>query len=86
MLKKVLKILMVAVVALSLAAPVALAEPIKGEVIAIEGGTYTVKDYDGKEYQITEELVTGLDLETGDIVQFDLQEAKPANVKEVPKK
>lgn len=85
MLKKILKVLMVALIALSLAAPVALAEPIKGEVVAVEGGTYTVKDYDGKEYQITEDLATGLDLQTGDVVQFELQEAKPANVQKVEK-
>ncbi|MDY0042332.1 MAG: hypothetical protein RBS57_18640 [Desulforhabdus sp.] len=85
MLKLVLRILLVALVALTLAAPVAFAEPIQGEVVVIEGGTYTVKDRDGKEYQITQELVTGLDLETGDIVQFELEEAKPVNIKEIPK-
>lgn len=85
MVKKILKVLMVALIALSLAAPIALAEPIKGEVVVVEGGTYTVKDYDGKEYKITEDLATGLNLQTGDVVQFELQEAKPANVKKVEK-
>ncbi len=86
MFKNVMRFLMIALVVISLAAPIAFAEgPIKGEVIAAEGGTYTVKDYDGKEYQITEDLATGLNLQTGDVVQFELQEAKPANVQKLEK-
>ncbi|MCK8602882.1 hypothetical protein [Desulfoferrobacter suflitae] len=84
MFTRVIRLLVVALAIVSLAAPATFAGgPIKGEIIAIEGGTYTVKDYDGKEYQISEELVTGLDLETGDVVQFELEEAEPVNIQEV---
>jgi len=81
MFKRILRMLMVALVVLSLAAPVAFAEPVKGEVIAVESGTYTVKDHDGKEYKITEDLAVGLDLQTGDIVEMEMQEAQPVKVK-----
>jgi len=86
MLKKMIKVLMIALVVLTLAAPLAFAEPVKGEVIAVEGGTYTVKDYNGKEYKLTEDLVTGLNLQTGDVVQMELDEAKPVKVKKAEKK
>ena len=85
MLKKTLKMLMVALVVLSLAAPLALAEPVKGEVVAAEGGTYTVTDYNGKEYKITEDLAVGLDLQTGDMVEMEMQEAQPVKVKKAEK-
>ncbi|MGA7877724.1 MAG: hypothetical protein WCA08_18840 [Desulfoferrobacter sp.] len=85
MLKKIVKVLMVALVVLSLAAPVAFADPVKGEVVAVEGGTYTVKDYNGKEYKITEDLAAGLNLQTGDLVEMELQEAQPVKVKKAEK-
>lgn len=81
MLRKVFKVLLVALFVFSLAVPVVCAEPVKGEVIGVEGGTYTVKDHDGKEYQITEDLAVGLDLQTGDMVEMELQEAQPVKVK-----
>lgn len=85
MLKNIVKILMIALVVLSLAAPMAFADPVKGEVIAVEGGTYTVKDYNGKEYKITEDLAAGLSLQTGDVVEMELQEAQPVSVKKAEK-
>jgi len=85
MLKKTVKMLMIALVVLSLAAPMAFADPVKGEVIAVEGGSYTVKDYNGKEYKITEDLAAGLNLQTGDLVEMELQEAQPVNVKKAEK-
>ncbi len=86
MLRKIVKMLMIALVVISLAAPLAFAEPVQGEVIGVEGGTYTVKDYNGKEYQITEDLAAGLNLQTGDLVEVELQEAQPASIKKVEKK
>ena len=85
MLKKIVKMLMIALVVLSLAAPMAFAEPLKGEVVAVEGGSYTVKDYNGKEYKITEDLAAGLNLQTGDLVEMELQEAQPVTVKKAEK-
>lgn len=83
MLKNVLKVFLIALFVFSLAVPVVCAEPVKGEVVLFEGGTYTVKDRDGKEYKITEDLAVGLDLETGDLVEIELEDAKPVKVKEV---
>lgn len=45
--KKMCKGLMAALIVLALAAPAFCAGPVKGEIVAIEGGTYTVKDYNG---------------------------------------
>ena len=84
--KQICKVLMAALIVLALAAPAFCAEPVKGEVVAIEGGTYTVKDYNGKEYKITKDLAVGLNLQTGDLVEVELQEAQPAKVKKVEKK
>jgi len=84
--KKAIRVLMVALIVLSLAAPAVFAESAKGEIIAVEGGTYTVKDYNGKEYKITQELVMGLNLQTGDLVEVELEQAKPVKVKKVEKK
>ena len=83
---RIFKVLMAVLIVLALAAPAFCAEPVKGEVIAIEGGTYTVKDYNGKEYKITNDLAMGLNLQTGDLVEVELQEAQPAKVKKVEKK
>jgi len=85
MLKNVLKVFLAALFVFSLAVPAVCAEPVKGEVILIEGGTYIVKDRDGKEYKITQELAVGLDLETGDMVEIELEQAQPVKVKEVEK-
>lgn len=83
---RIFKVLTAALIVLVLAAPAFCAEPVKGEVVAIEGGTYTVKDYDGKVYKITEELAVGLNLQTGDVVEIELEQAQPAKVKKVEKK
>lgn len=83
---RIFKVLMAALIVLALAAPAFCAEPVKGEVVAIDGGTYTVKDYNGKVYKITQELAVGLNLQTGDLVEVELEQAQPAKVKKLEKK
>jgi hypothetical protein len=85
MMNRIFKVLMAALIVLALAAPAFCAEPVKGEVVAFEGGTYTVKDYNGKVYKITKDLAVGLNLQTGDLVEVELDEAQPTQAKKVKK-
>jgi hypothetical protein len=81
--KRSVGVLLVTLMVLFLSAPFALAEEQTGTIIIIDEqqGVYTVKGDDGKEYQITQELVVGMDLQTGDTVIMEIEEATPVKVR-----
>jgi hypothetical protein len=86
MVEKFVKILAIATVVLMLTSSLALAGNVDGEITSVEGGVYTVKGADGKEYQIKQELAKDLDLKTGDMVEVYIEEAQPVKVKKKEKK
>lgn len=49
--------------------------------VDVQGGKYTVKDHDGKVYELDKTYITEENLKTGDTVEYDLIEGKPAHVK-----
>jgi hypothetical protein len=54
-----------------------------GTVIAVdeEAEEFTIKGADGKTYEVEAESVVAEDLKTGDVVEYDIVEAKPVGVK-----
>ena len=86
MLHRGTRILIGVLALLLMTAPIVGAEEAKkssGTVMEVnaEAGEFTVKDYNGKTYVIKEAGVIVTDLKTGDEVEYDLEEAGPANVK-----
>jgi hypothetical protein len=53
-----------------------------GTVVEVntETGVYTVKDYDGKTYQLKKTDVVAENLKTGDTVEYEIIEGSPAHV------
>jgi hypothetical protein len=49
--------------------------------VDVQGGKYTVKDYDGKVYELDKTYITEENLKAGDAVEYELIESKPAHVK-----
>jgi hypothetical protein len=57
------------------------ADSVPAQIVKTEGGVYTVKDKDGKEIQIKEELVQRFNPRTGDGVVVYMEGAAPVYVK-----
>ena len=49
--------------------------------VDMEGGKYTVKDYDGKVYELDKTYITEENLKTGDAVEYEIVEGKPVHVR-----
>lgn len=47
-------------------------------------GVYTVKDYDGKTYELDKTQIVEKDLKTGDTVVYDIVESMPVHVRKKP--
>jgi cold shock CspA family protein len=58
-----------------------------GTVIAVdeEADVFTIKGSDGKTYQVEAASVVAEDLKTGDMVEYDIVEAKPVKVQKKAK-
>ena len=56
-----------------------------GTIVAVAEGVADVKGADGKVYKIKVEEIVAEDLRTGDVVEYDVIEGKPAHVKKIAK-
>ena len=87
--RRVLALGTIALAVLLLASPAIYAGGAKsgGTIVAVDEETdvYTIKGDDGKTYEVTDVSVVAEDLKTGDMVEYDLIEAKPVNVKKKSK-
>jgi hypothetical protein len=62
------------------------ADKASGTIVAIAEGVADVKGADGKTYQIKVADIVAEDLKTGDMVEYEVIEGKPVNVKKPAKK
>lgn len=56
-----------------------------GTIVEVQKEVVVVKGADGKTYQIEAAKVVELNLKTGDIVEYEIVEGKPLNVKKKAK-
>jgi hypothetical protein len=56
-----------------------------GTVVAVAEKVVTIKAADGKTYDVEVVKVVGMDLKTGDTVEYELVEGKPVNVTKAKK-
>jgi hypothetical protein len=82
-----MKILTCALAVLFVTSTLALAQGMKasGTITVVQKEFVTVKDADGKTWQIAAEKVVQENLKTGDIVEYEIIEGKPVNVKKKAK-
>jgi len=82
-----MKILTCALAVLFVTSTLALAQGMKasGTITAVEKEVVTVKGADGKTWQIEATKVVQENLKTGDIVEYEIIEGKPINVKKKAK-
>ena len=85
--RKFMKILTCALAVLFTVSVLALAAGPKasGTITAVEKEVVVVKGADGKTYQIEAVKVVQENLKTGDIVEYEIIEGKPVNVKKKAK-
>ena len=85
--RKLMKTLTCAFAVLFVASTLALAQGMKasGTVTVVTKEHVTVKGADGKEYKVDAAKVVQENLQTGDIVEYEVIEAKPVNVKKKAK-
>ena len=85
--RKLMKILTCALAVLFVASTFALAQAMKasGTITVVQKEFVTVKGADGKTWQIAAEKVVQENLKTGDIVEYEIIEGKPVNVKKKAK-
>lgn len=85
--RKLMKTLTCALAVLFVVSTLALAGGAKasGTITAVTKEVVTVKGADGKEYKIQAEKVVQENLKTGDIVEYEIIEAQPVNVKKKAK-
>ena len=78
-------ILAILITILVVGAPLALAadNDVPGTIVIVNEPerTFTVKDMDGKEYQIDYDLYVGENLQTGDAVIVTMKDAQPVKVR-----
>ena len=81
--RKLMKILTCAFAVLFVTSTLALAQGMKasGTVTAVQKEVVVVKGADGKTWEIAAEKVMQENLKTGDIVEYEIIEGKPINVK-----
>jgi len=85
--RKLMKILTCALAVVFVVTTLALAQGMKasGTITAVEKEVVVVKGADGKTYEIAAEKVVQENLKTGDIVEYEIIEGKPLNVKKKAK-
>jgi len=84
--RKVMKILTCAFAVLFVASTLALAGmKASGTVTEVQKEVVVVKGADGKTWEIAAEKVVQENLKTGDIVEYEIIEGKPINVKKKAK-
>jgi len=85
--RKFMKILTCAFAVLFVASTLALAQGMKasGTVTAVQKEVVVVKGADGKTWEVAAEKVVQENLKTGDIVEYEIIEGKPINVKKKAK-
>ena len=85
--RKFMKILTCALAVLFVVSTLALAAGMKasGTVTAVQKEVVVVKGADGKTWEIAAEKVVQENLKTGDIVEYEIIEGKPLNVKKKAK-
>jgi hypothetical protein len=85
--RKLMKILTCALAVLFVTSTLALAQAMKasGTITVVQKEFVTVKGADGKTWQIAAEKVVQENLKTGDIVEYEIIEGKPVNVKKKAK-
>lgn len=85
--RKFMKILTCALAVLFVTSTLALAAGMKasGTVTAVQKEVVVVKGADGKTWEIAAEKVVQENLKTGDIVEYEIIEGKPLNVKKKAK-
>ena len=49
--------------------------------VDVQGGKYTVQDYNGKVYELDKAYITEENLKTGDTVEYEIVEGKPVHVR-----
>lgn len=83
MYRKLMKTLSCALAVLFVASTLALAagQKASGEVVAVQKEVVIVKGADGKTYEIEAVKVVELNLKTGDLVEYEIVEGKPVNLK-----
>ncbi len=57
-----------------------------GTVVGVAEKVVTIKGADGKTFEIAVEKVAALNLKTGDLVEYEIIEGKPANLSKGMKK
>jgi len=87
MLRKFMKTLTCALAVLFVTSTLALAQGKKasGTITAVEKEVVVVKGADGKTWEIEAAKVVQENLKTGDIVEYEIVEGKPINVKKKAK-
>ena len=85
--RKLMKTLTCAIAVLFVVSTLALAAGMKatGTITVVEKEVVVVKGADGKTYEIAAEKVVQENLKTGDIVEYEIIEGKPLNVKKKAK-
>ena len=85
--RKLMKILTCALAVVFVVTTLALAQGMKasGTITVVQKEFVTVKGADGKTWQIAAEKVVQENLKTGDIVEYEIIEGKPVNVKKKAK-
>lgn len=53
----------------------------EGTVVATDEDQWVIEGSDGNTYEITEEMVDAEDLQTGDMVEYDIVDESPVHVK-----
>jgi hypothetical protein len=87
MYRKLMKILTCALAVIFVVSTLALAagQKASGTVTAVQKTVVVVKGADGKTWEIAAEKVVQENLKTGDIVEYEIVEGKPINVKKKAK-
>jgi hypothetical protein len=87
MYRKLMKTLTCALAILFVASTLAVAagQKASGVIVAIEKEIVVVQGADGKTFEIEAVKVVAEDLKTGDIVEYEIVEGKPLNVKKAKK-
>jgi hypothetical protein len=87
MYRKLMKTLSCALAILFVASTLALAAGQKssGVIVAVATEVVMIKGADGKTYEVEAAKVVAEDLKTGDIVEYEIVEGKPLNVKKAQK-
>ena len=85
--RKLMKILTCALAVVFVVTTLALAQGMKasGTITAVQKEVVVFKGADGKTYEIAAEKVVQENLKTGDIVEYEVIEGKPLNVKKKAK-